>query len=756
MTKRPMLTLLARGTRNRSDLDYDAAIQVFRVLRARATIYAFAGTVIAVIAVILATLLVCVHVYDGITLDNALRAHGENIAIQALDAMPFLFAWWGQYASARMAAEAGSMVQSRTDDLQRELETARYTARAKTDFFARMSHELRTPINAIVGMSELLMDAEDPEQRRHQAQVIHDSAYGLLSLVNDVLDFSRIEAGRMELDDVGFDLHDHLNGTATLMEQQATAKGLGLTCLVPPDAPRRVVGDPGRLRQIVVNLVGNAIKFTEAGEVVLSLKRWRPLPEGGHEIRIEIADTGIGMAPEEQKRLFEPYRRGPDESREGTGLGLSITRELVHAMDGEIHVESEPGHGSVFAFTVQLGAAAAPDPGEPAPTLRGRRVLLADPVTERREALAGQLRALGLWVTQVGDGVEAMQTALRAAAEQSPYDLLLADLFLPHLSGERLGARLKQRPETASTCLAVMTATGARGDAKRLNEAGFAGYLTRPLAPERLEPLLQAILATRDLPEAERRRRGLVTRYHVEEARAPCAPVLVVDDSPVNREITQHHLARLGYESRVAEDGAAALATLEHDTYAAVLLDLRLPDMEGTEVVRRVRAREPDLTRTPVLVLTAGASEEQRRACEKAGIEGFMTRPVDGETLRRNLAASVAPMSESEPQPASAEPVSVSPRLARVFLDETADRVGQMQAGLAVGGDGDLERIGRHAHSIASAAHHFPDTGLIELGRRMERLANAGDLAGARETFAPFEQAWTELRGTLEDVAERA
>ncbi|WP_070989052.1 hybrid sensor histidine kinase/response regulator [Halofilum ochraceum] len=736
-------------TAGHSSFDYETAAQVFRVLRARATLYAVVGTLIAIIAVVLATLLVCVHVYDGITTNNIMLAHRENIAIQALDAMPFLFTWWGQYASSKMAAEAGSMVERRTDDLKQELADARFTAQAKTDFFARMSHELRTPINAIVGMSELVMNTDDPEQRRHHAQVIHDSAYGLLTLVNDVLDFSRIEAGRMELDDVGFDLYDHLNGTATLLDQQARAKGLRLVSLIPPDTPRRVVGDPGRLRQIVINLVGNAIKFTSEGEVVLAVKRWEALEAGGVRIRVEVADTGTGIPAEAQERLFEPYSRVGTETIEGTGLGLSITRDLVAAMDGEIGVDSEPGVGSVFWFEIQLGAARAPDREGPAPRLRGRKVLLADPDADQRTALASQLRTLGMWVTQAGDGVEAMQMALRAAADGTPYDLLLAELFLPCLSGEELGRRLKRRPETCSTSLAIMTATGARGDAKRLNEAGFAGYLTRPIPPENLEELVQAILATHALPEAERRRQGLVTRYHVEETypHAAVQPVLVVDDSAINREITLHHLSRLGIDADQVDTGARAVEAVGSRDYAAVLMDLRLPDMHGAEAIQTIRRNGAAQAAPPILVLTAGATTEERERCEQAGIEAFMTRPLEGDGLRSALAPWIGARVDSTNEPDAAAMRAPDPKLARVFVQEADERIGAMRTVLA--GNADLDVLGRHAHTIGSTSRHFPGTELTDIARQIEARANAGDLDGVRAEFPDLETAWSTLRADL-------
>jgi|GEM_PF-1545815 len=738
--------------------DHDSAIAAFRVLRAKASAYAFAGTAIAAVAVILGTLLVCQQIYDGITITNVIRAHRENIAIWALDAMPLLFAWWGQYASMRMAHQAGSIVDTHTDDLRRELEDARYTARTKTDFFARMSHELRTPLDAILGMSELLMDTTDAGQRRRHARVIRDSAHGLLTLINDVLDFSRIEAGRMELDEVAFDLHEHLNGAATLMSQQARAKGLRLISLVPRDAPRLVVGDPGRLRQIVINLVGNAIKFTRQGEVVLNLKAWETRDEGGYDVRIEVADTGTGIAPTDQATLFEPYHRVRNTRQGGTGLGLSITRELVHAMNGEIGVDSEPGQGSMFWFTVEFGAAATAK-STAATTdvaLRGRRLLLVDADDGARETLAGQLRALGMQISESGDGVDAMQRALRAAADGAAFDIVLADMFAPHLSGEELGRRLKARAQTRDTCLAIMTTAGARGDAKRLNDAGFAGYLTRPIPPEHLQELFKAILATRGLSETERRRQGLITRYYVRDHAREAHSILVVDDSEINRVITMDRAARLGIRSDGVADGESAIHAVRGGRYAAVLLDLNLPDLSGDRVIERIRALDEACATVPILVLTAGATDEQARRCQAAGANDILTKPAEPEKLQvalsRYLALQVpvpptgCEAAADDRSSATPDP-GIQPELARIFLRETDHRIEEMRAALARGPD--FEALARHAHAIKSASRHFPAERLSDSARRLEDDANGTRTDDAVARFEDLLAAWRDVRPRL-------
>lgn len=748
---------------DRRESDRMAALQVLRILRERATTYALAGTAIAVIAVILGTLLVCVQVYDGITLDNIQRAHRENVAIWALDAMPFLFGLWGQYANLRMAREAGSLMQSGTEQLRQELEDAQYTASAKTDYFARMSHELRTPLNAIIGMSDLLVAAENPERRQHQAQIIRESATSLLTLINDVLDFSRIEAGHIEIDSVEFDLHEHLNGAAGLMEQQALNKGLRLLCLIPRKAPRHVAGDPGRLRQVVINLVGNAVKFTDHGEVVLSLHDWTTTDKGNDRITIEVADSGIGIAQRDQALLFEPYRQVGRRQRGGTGLGLSITRELVHAMGGEITVESTPGKGSVFSFTIEVQPVTAPVAASSREIdLRGRRVLLADADEELRATLAGQLRALGISVSMAGDGVEAMQAALRAAQAERPFDLLLADMFLPHLSGEELGRRLKSRPQTRDLCIAIMTTAGARGDAKRMNEAGFAGYLTRPLPPEHLQELMQALLATRGLGESERRRRGLITRFSIGGEAASSLPVLVVDDSAVNREITVSQLARMGLPASEAASGTEALATLEEHEYAAILLDLNLPDLGGDAVIECIRDSEGASRHIPILVLTAGLNDSERERCERAGADAVLIKPIATGALREALAPWLEPPgagaggetdSAGHDEP-PAHTQTVTPVLARLFLREAGKRLEAMHAALARDPPA-LPPVAAEAHGLKGASQHLPADALTRSAARLEESARNGNEEAVRAEMETLEQEWVQLRERLEFITGR-
>ena len=397
--------------------DKQARLDALAVMRSRASSYALYGTLIAAASVVIGTLLVAYIGAQAITVDSIAGAQQSNIALWVLDCMPFVFAAWGQYASLRMAHEANDLIRDSTRDLRTALKEEQFTSQAKSDFFARMSHELRAPLNGIVGMSELLVSGELSEEQRRQIGIIQSSAQNLLSVINDILDLSKIEAGKLLLENIEFNLQECIEGAVAVLAQSAQRKGLKLVVLIQPDAPRRLMGDPGRLRQIIINLVSNAIKFTEQGEIVVTAQFTATPAQQLHTLRVEVADSGVGIAREEQARLFMPYHQaGGNETvkAQGTGLGLAIARELVEAMGGEIGVDSAPGKGSRFWFSARLGesAHAAAEAAAPSIRLETLRVLVVDANDSSRRILADQLRALGMQAEEARDGIEALQQVL--------------------------------------------------------------------------------------------------------------------------------------------------------------------------------------------------------------------------------------------------------------------------------------------------------------------------------------------------------
>ncbi len=704
------------------------------VLQEAASEYAVYGVLIAAAAVIIATTLVAWLSQGTVDLAAIVAAQRGNIALWTMDAMPFIFAMWGQYASSRMAREAKAFISDHTRTLDRALAEARHTNQVKTDFFARMSHELRTPLNAIMGMAELLFEPGTPAEVHWNAQIIRESAQNLLTLINDVLDIAKIEAGRLELEHIEFNLRDCVRGAVALLEGQATRKGLRLTSLVAPNVPARAVGDPGRLRQIIINLVGNAIKYTNQGEVVFSLARVEASERAALNLRIEVADTGIGIPSASRRDLFKPYGQVGQAAvrRGGTGLGLAITRELVEAMQGQIGVASDVGKGSTFWCTLRLSR--CPEGSRPQPasvvTLDGTRVLLADPNGQTRRILGDQLRALGMEVETAAYSADALAAVRSAAAKGNPFQIVVLDMFLPGMGGEELGMRLAVDEATSDALRVIITSAGARGDVERMARKGFAAYLTRPVPPGDLKPLFSRILGLRELDDAERRRAGLITRH----SRTPVADhdtgnhhVLLVEDSDAGLTVAQRRLSAMGLTTDVARNGQETLEAVAQGHYAAVLLDLRLPDMSGTQVLQRIRALEGAAGAVPVIIMTAGATDAEQTRCRELGVSAILYKPLEHGALEEALGDWIALPAKDHPfvpEPTD-EPrrstVGVDAELIRIFVRESDQRVIAMHQ--ASTDEAGRRQIARDAHTISSTSRHFGDDATTQAAGRVEALA---------------------------------
>jgi len=637
--------------------------------------------------------------------------------------------------------------------------------RAKSEFLANMSHEIRTPMNGVLGMIELLKDTMLTDEQHDFLNAAHESAEALLTLLNDILDFSKIEAGHLELESIDFNLRTLVEGVADTQAQRAEAKGLEMTCFLEPDCPTYVRGDPGRLRQILVNLVSNALKFTEQGEVSIRVTREsddevRPL------VRFSVSDTGIGIPQDQQPAVFQRFVQVDTSSTRrhgGTGLGLAISRELAELMGGQIGVESEEGRGSTFWFalplTKQPDLVAMPLAADQA--LSSLRVLAVDDNATSRTILTKTLQGFGCRASAAAGGMEALELLRSAARQSKPYRIALLDMQMPEMDGEQLAREIKDDPVIRDVALIILTSVGRRGDAARLEAIGCSAYLLKPVKQAQLADALRAVLGQAiDASTAPTAR--LITRHVLAEQKGP--RILLVEDNPINRKLAVALLNRAGYSVATAENGRRAVEAVKRETFGVVLMDVQMPEMDGYEATGQIRALGGTRGSTPIIAMTAHAMKGDRKRCLAAGMDDYVSKPIQTDELFAAIARCTQIAVGSRPELArAAPPVPPMPdpidrrkalpyfagdenlfgRLLREFVADLAGQIERLRADAA---SGDVRSFTVTAHSMKSLSATFGAERIWQAAQQLEALGLDENLEAAPPFIQQLEVEYPRLR----------
>jgi signal transduction histidine kinase/CheY-like chemotaxis protein len=682
--------------------------------------------------------------------------------------------------------------------LDKALQEAQEAARVKASFLATVSHELRTPMNGVIGMTDLLLDTEPSEEQRSYIETIRQCGEALLNLINDILEYGKIEAGKLELECIDFNLRTTVEDVLGQFAERAQTKGLEITGLVHAAVPTGLRGDPGRLRQILTNFVGNAIKFTEQGDVTVQAFLEKDLVDTV-VVRFEITDSGIGISPEAQARLFQPFTQADSSTSRkygGTGLGLAISKQLTEQMGGSVGIVSRPGHGSTFWCTAHFAKQKmCPLAIMPSAELTGRRVLILDDNESNRVILHHLVTGWGMVADQAQDAGSAITLLEQQAEKGLSYDVAIVDMLMPGKDGLQFAKEMKTHPVGSLVRLVILTSLIQRGHAELARQAGFIAYLTKPVRHDQLSNCLRTVLGVSGLVNERNPAMdtvpapALITRHTLAELES--APrILVAEDNLINQKLTVRILEKLGYQSDVVENGQEVLAALARGSYALVLMDCQMPIVDGFEATKLLRQREaaeqgaaaPDSHTTPhipIVALTANAMRGDRERCLAAGMDDYLTKPIRKDDLKGVLERWIPPSVHPQvtyPSDAERRENETDTEALPVIFDVTAtlrniggdralledlvelflERYETMLEGIRMAlAAKDQDAVEQAAHALKGTANNLSASEVVLSAGQLEALGRLGTLVEGPMIYTQLEKAVFRLVQVLEKRSRR-